>query len=186
MSSSDRASKGLTRMAWALAVIVPVLCAVLAVTWLGKAAESTAASLAPPQAVVELEALQSGFTWMAETIKPSVVLIQIEQEVSQSGGERGRGDDPEMPRQYPFSIPRQWRDLLPEMPEMPEPQPGIPMGQGSGVIIDPAGYVLTNNHVVANASRITVYLANGESYSAEMVGTDKLTDLAGTLRGLVD
>jgi len=46
------------------------------------------------------------------------------------------------------------------------------------MIIDPSGYVLTNNHVVANASRITVYLTNGESYSAEVVGTDKLTDLA--------
>jgi len=103
-------------MAWALAVIVPLLCAVLAVTWLGKPAESTAAGVAAPQAVAELEALQSGFTWMAETIKPSVVLIQIEQEVSQGGGERRRGPEQQ--------IPRQWRDLLPEMPEMPEPQPG--------------------------------------------------------------
>jgi len=170
IGSSDRPSKGLPRMTWALAVIVPLLCAVLAVTWLGKPAESTAAGVAPPQAVAELEALQSGFTWMAETIKPSVVLIQIEQEVSQGGGEQRQGPEQE--------IPRQWRDLLPEMPEMPEPQPGIPMGQGSGVIIDPSGYVLTNNHVVANASRITVYLTNGESYSAEVVGTDKLTDLA--------
>ncbi|MBI5524421.1 MAG: DegQ family serine endoprotease [Desulfarculus sp.] len=49
---------------------------------------------------------------------------------------------------------------------------------GSGVIVDPAGFVLTNNHVVAEADEITVALKGGEEIKAEIVGRDKKTDLA--------
>jgi serine protease Do len=50
---------------------------------------------------------------------------------------------------------------------------------GSGVVIDPKkGYILTNNHVVANAEEITVRLENGKEYKAEVVGRDPKTDLA--------
>lgn len=49
---------------------------------------------------------------------------------------------------------------------------------GSGVIIDANGYIVTNNHVVENASEIQVELVDGTKYSASIVGTDPLTDLA--------
>lgn len=49
---------------------------------------------------------------------------------------------------------------------------------GSGVIIDAAGYVITNNHVVADANKITVTLNNRREYPATLVGTDPQTDLA--------
>ena len=49
---------------------------------------------------------------------------------------------------------------------------------GSGVVISPDGYVLTNTHVVEKASRITVTLSGGETYDAEIVGIDKTSDLA--------
>jgi len=49
---------------------------------------------------------------------------------------------------------------------------------GSGVIIDPAGYIITNNHVVQGAKEIQVELQDGTTYSASIVGTDTLTDLA--------
>ena len=50
---------------------------------------------------------------------------------------------------------------------------------GSGVVIDPKkGYILTNNHVVANAEEITVRLDDGKEYKAEVVGRDPKTDLA--------
>ena len=51
-------------------------------------------------------------------------------------------------------------------------------GQGSGVIVDPEGYVVTNNHVVEGASSIEVSLSDGRSVSADVVGSDPLTDLA--------
>jgi serine protease Do len=49
---------------------------------------------------------------------------------------------------------------------------------GSGVIVDPRGYVLTNDHVIASASRITVSLRDGRQVEAEVVGTDRNSDLA--------
>ena len=49
---------------------------------------------------------------------------------------------------------------------------------GSGVIIDPRGYIVTNNHVVEGATSITVSIPDGRSFDATLVGTDPLTDLA--------
>ncbi len=49
---------------------------------------------------------------------------------------------------------------------------------GSGVIVSPEGYVLTNNHVVEDAAEVMVYLADGREFRAEIVGTDPETDLA--------
>ena len=49
---------------------------------------------------------------------------------------------------------------------------------GSGVVISPDGYVLTNTHVIENASKITVTLSGGNEYDADVVGVDKTSDLA--------
>ena len=49
---------------------------------------------------------------------------------------------------------------------------------GSGVVISPDGYVLTNTHVIENASNITVTLSGGNEYDADVVGVDKTSDLA--------
>ncbi len=51
-------------------------------------------------------------------------------------------------------------------------------GEGSGVVLDTAGHVLTNNHVVSGAQQIKVTLADGRVYDATVVGTDPTTDLA--------
>ena len=51
-------------------------------------------------------------------------------------------------------------------------------GSGSGIVISPDGYVLTNDHVVENASKIIVTLKGGKQYDADIVGVDELTDLA--------
>ncbi|MCQ4161454.1 trypsin-like peptidase domain-containing protein [Roseomonas sp. GC11] len=51
-------------------------------------------------------------------------------------------------------------------------------GAGSGFIIDPAGYIVTNNHVVGNAVRVVISMQNGQELPARVVGTDELTDLA--------
>ncbi len=51
-------------------------------------------------------------------------------------------------------------------------------GKGSGVIIDPRGYVITNNHVIDGAARVQVHLRDGRSFVGEVVGTDSQTDVA--------
>ncbi|RSX55217.1 peptidase [Bifidobacterium dolichotidis] len=52
------------------------------------------------------------------------------------------------------------------------------VAKGSGAILDTEGHVVTNNHVVADASRLQITLDNGDIYEAKVVGTDKTTDLA--------
>jgi S1-C subfamily serine protease len=51
-------------------------------------------------------------------------------------------------------------------------------GSGSGVIIDPQGYILTNNHVIERANNLTVTLNDGTEYPAELAGTDATSDIA--------
>ncbi len=58
------------------------------------------------------------------------------------------------------------------------PRHGIAEGQGSGVIIDKEGFILTNNHVVDGASEMRVSLSDGREVEAELMGGDLLTDLA--------
>lgn len=54
----------------------------------------------------------------------------------------------------------------------------IQQGAGSGIIIDANGYIVTNNHVIDGADKITVTLKSGESYNATLIGTDSETDVA--------
>jgi serine protease Do len=61
---------------------------------------------------------------------------------------------------------------------IPGNDPKYSLALGSGFIIDPSGYIVTNNHVIAGAGQIQVTLRGGKSYFAEIVGTDRKTDLA--------
>lgn len=58
------------------------------------------------------------------------------------------------------------------------PQEVVPKGKGSGVIISPNGYIVTNNHVVAGAATLSVTLSNGKVYEARLIGRDPKTDIA--------
>ncbi len=68
-------------------------------------------------------------------------------------------------------LERQFRERLRERSEQV-------IGAGSGFVIDPAGTIVTNNHVVGHADRIVVSLANGTQLPAQLVGVDDLTDIA--------
>jgi serine protease Do len=62
--------------------------------------------------------------------------------------------------------------------QMQQQQPSFEHGLGSGVIISPDGYIVTNNHVVAGATTISVTMSNRDIYPAKLIGADPLTDLA--------
>ncbi len=58
------------------------------------------------------------------------------------------------------------------------PEEVVPQGKGSGVVFTSDGYILTNNHVVQDAAKLTVTLHNGKQYPAKLIGRDPKTDLA--------
>ncbi|PIY07651.1 MAG: deoxyribonuclease HsdR [Flexibacter sp. CG_4_10_14_3_um_filter_32_15] len=65
-----------------------------------------------------------------------------------------------------------------QMPDRNQNNGEVRMGSGSGVVIQKEGYIVTNNHVIENATRIDVVMNNQKSYTAELIGTDPSTDLA--------
>jgi Do/DeqQ family serine protease len=78
--------------------------------------------------------------------------------------------------QFPFGDD----DLFRGVPGQPQPQqrPQLQRGIGSGVIVSADGTILTNNHVVEGADRITVQMSNDKTFEAKVVGADKPSDLA--------
>jgi serine protease Do len=120
------------------------------------------------------------FADLAEKLLPSVVNISTTQTMKSDRGREHAG--PEIP-QFPPGSPFEefFRDFFDHgMPKSgrPEAQPRKATSLGSGFIIDPAGYVVTNNHVIADADEITVILHDDTNLKAEVVGRDTKTDLA--------
>ena len=109
-----------------------------------------------------LRQFSQAFRQAAEKVNPSVVAIKSETVVEAASfrpGPRGGVN--------PFEF---FGFQMPNTPRRAE-------GFGSGVIVSPDGYVLTNAHVVKDATKLTVEVG-GKSYSGRVVGTDELTDLA--------
>ena len=98
---------------------------------------------------------------IASKVSPSVVRIDIEREIETDEFESDLLD--------PLL-----RDLLGDLGSLPQKE----RGQGSGVIIDNSGLVLTNAHVVERVDRVTITLQNGNQLDGKVVGTDQVTDLA--------
>jgi serine protease Do len=77
----------------------------------------------------------------------------------------------------PFNEDPFWRSLFPELFRDRVYEQQI-KSLGSGFIISPAGYIVTNEHVVENATEIVITVTDGKHYKAEIVGSDRLTDIA--------
>lgn len=106
------------------------------------------------------EAVPLDFTRTAENVTNAVVHIRS----SQTNNTRRQSTDPI--QQFFFG------------PQIPQQNPSPSMSTGSGVIINANGYIVTNNHVVADADKVDVTLYDNRSFVAEVVGTDPDTDLA--------
>jgi Do/DeqQ family serine protease len=111
----------------------------------------------------DLSPLSSPFVEVARKVVPAVVSVDSRRTVTHP---QVRGPQEDFFR-------RLWGDDDDENPGEIE----IP-SSGSGFIIDPMGYVLTNDHVVAGSEALTVHLADGRTYEAWLVGTDPGTDVA--------
>ena len=120
---------------------------------------------------------KADFSEMADELIPSVVSVSVI--ISRETINQPRA--PQFPPGSPFEdffkdfferrgIPRQ--NTPPQRPRRNE------TAQGSGFIIDDSGLIVTNNHVIAGASSITVVLYDGKSLQAKLIGADAKTDLA--------
>ena len=120
---------------------------------------------APLQGTVTGTGPTQGFTEVAKRVTPAVVNITTVMTEKVSRG---------------FPVPDERRERLEEFFGKPfEPRGRGPQrGQGSGVIISSDGYILTNNHVIANARDVSVMLPDKREFKGRIVGTDPKTDLA--------
>ncbi len=103
----------------------------------------------------DMMAFNNAFVNVSEKVTPSIVQISVVSETKSNYHDK-----------FPFFFP--FRDDIPREQQ----------SAGSGVLISDDGYILTNNHVVENAKQVEVALFDRREYSATVVGTDPLTDLA--------
>jgi serine protease Do len=103
--------------------------------------------------------LSRAFINVAKQVEPAVVNIDIE----------------ETPKEQ-SALPRGLHQF--QIPGFPQGRPQPERGTGSGIIISPDGYILTNNHVAGEADKMKVTLGDGREFKATRVGTDPDTDLA--------
>lgn len=142
-----------------------------------------AISAADPK-VSHANTLSEAFRSSAAHVLPAVVSIRnemkpqvVRRELRAPRGERFEGQlPPGFENLDPFL--RRFFEDMPDMDQfdqMPSPRQ---QGSGSGVIIDPSGVILTNNHVVAGGGKVTVKLHDGREFVATEVKTDPNTDIA--------
>jgi Do/DeqQ family serine protease len=113
-------------------------------------------------------AVGEDFVKAAKTTVPAVVTIKNYQSRSTS-----RASEQDL---FDFFFgPQNGRGQQKQQQQTPD---NMPSGMGSGVIISPDGYIISNNHVVAGANKLEVVLSNKKSYIATLIGTDPNTDIS--------
>ncbi|EEB83385.1 Do family serine endopeptidase [Roseobacter sp. GAI101] len=128
-------------------------------------ASTSALALAPTTA---LAVPAGGYADLVETISPSVVFIEVSGQAAQSGPKM------EMPQGMPEELRRRFEQMMPNGDAPAQPVQGL----GSGFIVSKDGQIVTNNHVVEGADKVTVKLSDGRSFDATVVGSDSMTDIA--------
>ena len=126
----------------------------------------------PSSALSILKALDEGFVQIYEKVAPSVVVIEAKKRAEDEESDAIKGfdfffDDGKEPRKDKDGAGRSWR--LPSPPSRSE---------GSGFIIRADGFILTNDHVVADAESLQVRLKDGRTFAAKRVGSDDKSDIA--------
>ncbi len=137
-------------------------------------------AIAQSGAVVQLsQTVQApiSFAELVDRVKPAVVNVSTTQKAAASENQGG---------QAPFNVPPGYEEFFKrffgeQAPRgrggQPEAPPGETHSLGSGFVIDPAGWVVTNNHVIGDASAVSITLNDGTQLSAEIKGRDVKTDL---------
>ena len=114
------------------------------------------------------------FADLAERLLPAVVNISTTQTIRPDRNQRRGPDIPQFPPGSPFE--EFFREFFDR--QRPDAPPRRAQSLGSGFIIDEAGYIVTNNHVIADADEIKVTMQDNTQLSAKVVGRDAKTDLA--------
>ncbi len=136
-----------------------------------------------PQSAVAAAAATPSFAPLVKKVMPAVVNVSVlEKPESPVADEQDQGSPEDGAPQGPLDqfmrkFFEQQGQGFPGAPMQPSPHEQR-MALGSGFIIDPAGYVVTNNHVVANADKVTVIFQDGSKHPAKVLGRDTKVDLA--------
>jgi len=142
-----------------------------------KAAAAPAPAAAPldDNSVAALLTLDRAMETLAARVTPAVVNVTVASKANPQHGENEGMPD----MQQFFGPGSPFGQQFGRQFNMPsQPQNRMEHGLGSGVIISPDGYIVTNNHVIEGAVDIRVTMSNREVLSAKLVGADPLTDLA--------
>jgi len=163
-----------------------VAAAVVGAGLLGTAAllpaSPTMAQLKSDTATVQTPAGRAPITFadIVERVKPAVVSVQVTsaapKNVARNNRGSGRSPFPDLPDEHPFN--EFFKNLPKEFRGNPMPNQRPAQAQGSGFVISPDGYIVTNNHVVDGAGKVQVSFDEHNKFDAEVIGTDPRTDVA--------
>ncbi|MGA3335123.1 MAG: Do family serine endopeptidase [Terracidiphilus sp.] len=177
-----RTTNSLVAEAKKLAVPAGILATVLfAAAFLFDHSRAHAAAAADPldeSSVSALTALDNAVETVAARVTPAVVNVSVTSRVSPDDqSSSGQGFGGINPQDLPPGF-RQFFFGFGPNGQMMKPQPQIEHGVGSGVIVSPDGYIVTNDHVVDGATQVRVTLDDRRVFNAKVVGVDKLDDIA--------